>query len=177
MKKIIFILPLLLLNFAVLGSDNDNEEDIAFKANFILNLLDKIEWPADTQATDTNPLIISILGQSPITSKIEELAAEKFVRGKKIVIKTVAIRDDISDSKILFFPTKNLKELARILNKVEGTRVVTVSDCDEFARYGVMFNFYKEEDQKQVKFELNKMVLDFAGLKVDPDIYKKARII
>jgi len=176
LKKTIIIILLLLLSFVALGSEN-NENDITFKASFIIDLLDKIEWPDNAQAADSQPLIISILGQSSLTPKIEELAAEKSARGVKIIVQTIAMRDDISDTKILFSPTKNLKELARILNKVEGTRVVTVSDCDEFARYGVMFNFYKEEGQKEVKFELNRMVIDFAGLKVDPDLFKKARII
>jgi len=53
--------------------------------------------------------------------------------------------------------------------------VLTVSDCEYFARYGVMLNFYKDGDK--VKFEHNRRTAKEAGLKVSSKLLKMATII
>ena len=68
-------------------------------------------------------------------------------------------------------------ELAQILKKVNEKPVLTISDSEYFARYGVMVNFYQEEGKSNIKFEVNKMTLGFADLKMSSRLLKLATVI
>lgn len=168
MKK---FLPLVVsvLMFAAIAVSGNSEKEINYKAEFIIDLFNKVEWPAGVDSSK----IISIMGDSPIEAKLRELATKK----NGIEIKKISITDNLANTKILFVALAELKDLAQVLKKTEQTKVLTISDTKDFARYGIMFNFYREEADSSTGFEFNKMVVKMSGLKVDSDLLKAAKKI
>lgn len=155
--------------FVTMSVNGNSDQVITYKAKFIIDLFDKVEWPAGTDSSK----IISIMGESPIELKLKELATKE----SGIEIKKISITDNIANTKILFVAVTELSELAQVLKKTVHTKVLTISDSKDFARYGVMFNFYEEEENSSTGFEVNKMVVMMADLKIHPDLLKAAKKI
>ncbi|MCK4631770.1 MAG: YfiR family protein [candidate division Zixibacteria bacterium] len=172
MKKVLAIALILLLTITI-GYADEADNDVAFKAGFIISLLDNVEWPND--GSDT--AIIAIFGSSPITEKLDSIVAKRTVDQPPVVIRSFTSRNDLSQARILYLPSPNLKVLASVLKRTNRTNVLTVSDNPDFARYGVMINFYRDEDDSTVTFEYNKMALKISGLRVDPKLLENARKI
>ncbi len=167
MFKQFFIFSVLLL-FAV--SAVHATEDVDYKAKFIIKLLDYVTWPSGAETDGSGNVVINIVGTSTMTAKLNELGA-----GKNITVKEVTLDDNIADCQILFMATAETADLAKILKKVNGTTALTVSDAEYFGNYGVMINFFA--DGGKTKFEVNKTVVDMAGIKISSKLLKLAKII
>ena len=61
------------------------------------------------------------------------------------------------------------------MKQASKAKLVTISSAKDFAKYGVMINFVDEGSK--VKVQINKMVLDEAGVKLGSKIMKDAIII
>ena len=169
MKKALFALCVLAFTaFSSVSAQNINTA----KADFIINLFEKVEWPGE----NTQAQSIYIIGDSPVVPILEEKAAEKSKNGEKIDIKKISVDDDFTGCRILYIASNDLGQLARILKKVKGTSILTVSDIDGFARYGVMINVLEptEKSKEKVGLVINKMTARDAGLKIDPKLIANA---
>jgi len=178
MMKLLFVTCFLL----VISSDTPAKDmpvaEIDFKADFIVKVTDYVTWPEGAAANAAGVVCVAVLGDSPLTPKLKELAAARTSQGAKMSVTSVTLDDNLSAYQILFIATEDKAELAKILTKVENKPVLTVSDAYYFARYGVMVNFFKEEGgDGKVKFEANQMTMGVAGLKMSSKLLKLATII
>jgi len=167
------VAPLLLILATTAGNCDESGNEIEFKAGFVISLLDNVQWPDNGPDT----AVIAIFGSSPITVKLDSIVAKRAAEQPPVVIRSFTLRDDLSQARILYLPSPNLKVLASVLKKTYRTNVLTISENPDFARYGVMINFYRDEDDSTVKIEYNKIALKLAGLKVDPKLLENARKI
>jgi hypothetical protein len=152
--------------------------EIDFKADFIVKVTDYVTWPEGAAANAAGEVAIAVLGDSPLTPKLKELAAVRTSQGAKMSVAAVTLEDDLTAYQILFIATEDKAGLAKVLKKVEDKPVLTISDAYYFARHGVMVNFYKEEGgDGKVKFEVNQITLGMAGLKMSSKLLKLATII
>ncbi|MEE9443798.1 MAG: YfiR family protein [candidate division Zixibacteria bacterium] len=177
MKCLSVSLFALLFMWVLVSADADS--DAEYKSKFIINLVDYVEWPAGGDTDNKGTIAISVIGDSPLLPKLKAMAEAKTKDGKKIVIKEKVINEQSYDCQILFLASKETSDLAKVLKKVKGNPVLTVSDCEYFANYGVMINFYNEENdgKSKVKFEVNKATVSMAGLKISSKLLKLAKII
>ena len=177
-RKTILLLCLVLLVAGNLSGKELTQAEIDYKADFIIKVMDYVTWPEGKDTDSEGTVIIGVIGESQLTPKLEELAAKKTDEGIKTTIEIKSLEDDLNDCQIVFLPTKNKTNLAKILKKAQNSPVLTISDCDYFGRYGVMINFYKESNKKaKIKFEVNTMTLKFVGLKMSSKLLKLATII
>jgi hypothetical protein len=176
MKRLLAILGLSLFSLVALAREQ-SQEDIDYKADFIVKIIDYVTWPEGAGTNGDGTVVIAVVGESALTPKLTELAAAKTSSGTKISIKSITTEDDLTDCQILFIPTEDKTELAPILKKVNKVPVLTISDSYYFARYGVMVNFFKEEGKDKVKFEVNTMTMGFVKLKMSSKLLKLATVI
>ena len=176
MKKSLVLLAafLLVLPAAALA---DADEEVAYKAEFIISLVDNIEWPEDGEAGDNDEFVIYVVGECPVQGKLQELADDASEDGKNIAVKVVSFTDDLSESDILFKPSDDLSMLAKELKKVKGSKTVTVADAEHFARYGVMISFFESEKDSEIHYEVNKLVVESAGISLSAKVLDKAEQI
>ncbi len=174
MKRFIVFALVLTLPISIFGQGGA-DADSQFKADFIIKLISYTEWPAGAAAGADGSVVVAVVGESPLTPMLKDLAAKKSAEGKKVTVRTISIDDSIAGFQIVFFPSEDKAELAKFLKKVDGNPILTVSDCANFARHGVMVNFVKEEGK--VKFEVNTMVVSGNGLKISSQLLKLAKVI
>jgi hypothetical protein len=146
------------------------------KAEFVVDLIKQFEWPEGKGANGDGAIVITVVGESPLTATLKQEAEKRSAGGKKIEVKTMAVGDDFTTSQIVFIGTKELPELAQILKKLKGLPVLTVSDANNFAGFGVIVDFIKDDSGgNKLTFAVNKMAAKEVGLKVSPDFVKQAK--
>ncbi len=175
MKRLAVLLLCLTMSVAVLAQDQ-SDKALSAKAQFIIDLVDNLEWTKGKKIPDSETVSICVVEDAPIVAKLKELAAQRSAN-RKFDIKVVGLADEVDNCHIVYLPTDDLGKLAKVLKKVENKKVVTISDAQDFARFGVMINIIDDNSGSKVKFEVNKMVLDMAGVSLAPDLLKQAVII
>jgi YfiR/HmsC-like len=169
LKRVLFLV--LVLSFSGTVSAQIQEREASLKAAFIYNFTKYIEW--DT-SSGPNEFVIGIIGPSPVTQLLNEIAATNTVGNKKIVVRQFSKPEDISYCEILFIPQKLPFSLHSILSKV-GKGMLTISEEDGYAKQGTAFNFFIKNDK--LKFESNINVINASGLKAGSQLLKLAVLV
>lgn len=176
MKYYFVALGIFLLALDIMAQDSLSQDPV-LKAEFIIKLVNNTEWPAPAETNPSNTVIISIIGDSPLLEPLKLAVAKNSGEGKRIEIHQAGIKDDYTKSKIVIIAVTELTDLAAILKRLGKLPVLTISDADGWAGYGVMIDFLKKSDAKipDIVFAVNKMALRDAGLKISDRILNKAK--
>ncbi len=146
------------------------------KAAFLYNFAKFVEWP-ETQDVENDlrsSVILGILGNDPFGKAIETIQG-KTVKGKKLRVKHFSRVEDLESCHMLFICSSERQGLIHVLNRVNGSNVLTVGDMHRFAQLGGMVNLVKEGNK--IKFEINVNAVRKAGLKISSKLLKLARIV
>jgi len=170
MKKVYQLAAIILVFFAL--SIQVQASDAAVIADKIVKISTDIKWTKKIDKT-VDQIVIGVVGDAAVAAQLEKLAANDDKKSFKVVSKDFS--DDLSDCNLIYTSTQELSELAKVLKQAGRAKLVTISNAKDFARYGVMINFI-EQDSK-LKLEVNKMVLDEAGIELSNKILKDAIII
>lgn len=176
MKKSLVILSGLLITVGGLAQA-DTDKDIARKAEFIIGLIDNVEWSDSGKPADENEIIIYVVGDSPVTSRLEELAEKKSAQSQAVRVESVSVDDNLSASHILYLASDDVSILAKVLKKLDGSKTLTVADARDFARYGAMIAFVSKETDSDFRYEINRLVVESAGIKLSSSLLDKAELI
>ena len=101
MKGVVFLVCFLFVTEASMAQVQEKEADI--KAAFIYNFTKYIDW--DT-TVDENNFTIGVIGYSPVTASLNEIAKTYTIKNKRIVIRTFDRPEDIEYCNILIYPGK-----------------------------------------------------------------------
>jgi len=155
------------------GMPENSEANLdQLKTAFIYNFTKYIIWPDWNQAKTFK---IGVLGKSSIIAPLEELAEKKLANDKPIEVHQFQTIQDLKDSQILFIATSQKEQIDKVLSTLENKPILTISDTPGFCERGIMINFFMQGDL--VKFELNPVKLESAGLKASSQLQKLARIV
>ncbi len=143
--------------------------DYRFHSVFIYNFTKYIQWPETYQSGD---FVIGVLGNSPISTELEKLAANKTVGLQKIVIKKFKSADEISNCHILFLPVSGNNNFEAVQEKLKGKHTLVITEKSGMAQKGSGINFIQQDNKW--KFELNEAATHNAGLKVSKELSKLA---
>lgn len=144
------------------------------KAAFLYNFAKFVEWPPEA-LPEGRPFVIGILGQDPFGSALDEAAAGRTIRERRIAVRRLSKLDEAADSHILFISESEGEALPRILKRLGSAPVLTVSDLPRFAEQGGMVQLVME--QSRVRFAINVASVERAGLKPSSQLLKLARIV
>ena len=134
------------------------------KAAFLFNFAKFVEWPPESFAAPTSPIVIGVLGQNPFHGDLERTAPGKTVDERPLVIKEFRSPAEATNCHILFISTSEKERLPQILKTLAGTRVLTVGEMNGFTESGGMINFVLEGTK--TRFQINNSVASSAGLKI-----------
>lgn len=144
------------------------------KTAYIYNFTKFIDWPGDTGAETSAPLKICFLGSDPLRTLLGELNNRQ-VRGRSIKVVRIKDVDAIPPCNVIFISRSEERKLSLILERLQGTHALTVSDISQFSHKGGMIGFVTENER--VKIEVNQKSVRLAGLKVSAKLLEIARVI
>ena len=155
-------------------ADSLTIKEYQVKAAFLYNFAKFIQWPANAFPDEYTPICIGTLGHDPFGAVLDGLAA-KTVQGRPLEIRRFARIQDIDFCHILFINPAEHEQLFVLLATLEGRSMLTVSEIDQFAQAGGMVNFVVRD--KKIRFEINPLSAEQAGLKISSKLLQLATII
>jgi uncharacterized protein DUF4154 len=167
--QMVFVI-FLTCSFSIPPQEEPEEYDI--KAAFIYKFTNYIDWDSHLQGSE---FVIGIIGNSPISNHLTEIAQTKTIKDKKIVIHQFSKADEISVCQILFISRKTSASIDDILSKVANQGTLTISEKPGYAKKGADINFIEVDDK--LRFEINTKGINAAGLKASSQLLKLAIII
>lgn len=147
------------------------EKEANLKAAFIYNFTEYIDWQTSNNSGD---FVIGVIGNSPLSASLKEIAARNRVKNKRIIVKTFDQPSEIEFCNILFIPKNSNFSLKEIL-KNTSPGMLTISEEEGYGEMGTGFNFLIRNNK--LKFEANLKALARSDLKVSSQLLKLAIIV
>ncbi|NOX76685.1 MAG: YfiR family protein [Gammaproteobacteria bacterium] len=168
-------LSLILMVLTILGGLStpawSQFEEYALKAVLMEKFTHFIQWPN----TLTNGFKLCVVGENPFKGALHNLAALTRINDEPTTFVNIDGPDAMPDCTMLFIGHSKQHSLARILDRLHRSPVLTVSDTPGFARRGVMINFVIKDSK--IHFEINPEAAHAAGLKISSRLLKLATIM
>lgn len=166
---------LLALCAGLASGENTTSREYQIKAAFLYNFAKFVEWPAHAFKEARPTMTLCVLGDDPFGTTLDQTVDGKTVAGKKMVVARFEGLQNLAACHLLFISSSERNRLAKTLDAVTGSNVLTIGDTERFAQQGVMINFYVEENK--VRFEINQHAAELAGLKISSKLLNLATIV
>jgi len=141
------------------------------KAAYLYNFAKFVEWPPQVMSSDSS-FNICVLGRDPFDSTFQTTIAGESIKGKNVLVKRIPRAQDGAGCQILFISSSEAVRLKDILDVLDKTSVLTVSDMPQFTRRGGMIQFVTEANR--VRFEVNLTNAERTGLTLSSQLLKVA---
>jgi hypothetical protein len=132
-----------------------------FKALFIYNFTNYIDWPGGTSGS----FVIAVLGDSPIVEELQAISKIKKIGNAPIEVRKVSSPAEIGNVQIVFVPAQKKKLLAELSQSLIGKATLIITD-NAPGEFGINF---VEIDQKQ-SFQISKTNIETHRLKVNSSL-------
>lgn len=145
------------------------------KAVFLFNFTQFVQWPASTFINDQAPLIIGILGEDPFGPYLDKLVVGEKIDGHPLELRRYRRTDDFTSCHILFISRSESGQLDKVLGRLKGRSVLTVSDAENFSRYGGIIRFVTENGK--IRLRVNLAEAKDAQLTISSKLLRPATIV
>ena len=156
------------------GGGDEPSREYQLKAAFIFNFVQFVEWPDDAGGGAKGPIVITVVGDNPFGSSIEQVVHGKNVRGREVTVRYVQSVKAIGRTHVLFVAAPESGRPAAALQAVNATPALTISDTDAFMPGGGVIRFFSEDNK--LRFEINPAAAQRAGLKMSAKLLQLARL-
>ncbi|MGN6249184.1 MAG: YfiR family protein [Ginsengibacter sp.] len=170
LKKLLFIVLLLCPGIHV--SAQVAEQEANLKAAFIYNIAKYIDWGG---YNNRNEFVIGVAGNtSKVIISLQEIAKNRTIQNKRIVVKPIDDLSEIKGCDIVFISKECPFALSSILSRLAPGEL-TISESKGYASRGTDFNFVIVD--QRLKFEANLKAISSSGLKAGSQLLKLAIIV
>jgi hypothetical protein len=144
----------------------------AVKAAFVYNFVKLVTWP-DSPLTRGPAFHICVLADDGLAEALDTTVRDKQVMGRPLAVGRFSSVDEIEPCDVLFVGRSVAKQLPRILQRLRGWPVLTVSDAAGFAGIGGAIGLFV--DESRVRFEVSAASAKAAGLNVSSKLLRLSR--
>jgi len=160
------------------------------KAAFIYNFIKFTDWPEEKPVDANDVITIGIIGENPFGHAFEPII-DKQVKNKTVVIKTFESLEGLNKDPdknrekqkeqlqavrkchVLFICSSEKKYIPKIIDAIQGSSVLTISETGDFLETGGMINFLTEN--KKVRFEVNLDASEKEKIKISSKLLRLAK--
>jgi YfiR/HmsC-like len=164
---------LLIAVSSVLGQQKPSEYQV--EAAYLYNFGRFVEWPANLPTAKADSFSICALGEDPFGPSLHATFAGERVGNKSVVARRISNPRESADCQILFISSSERSRLNKIIESLDKTAVLTVSDMPQFSQRGGMIQFVLEDNR--VRFEVNLSATQKAGLTLSSELLKVATAV
>jgi len=142
------------------------------KAAYLLNFGKFIKYPS---TGTTEQFSICVLGDDPFGQILDSTVRDEKIAGKRVVARRIRYVQDVSGCQVLFISRSEERQARKILQSLNKTSVLTVSDMPGFLDRDGMIQFAFVGNR--VRFEVNLDAVQGAGLTLSSELLKVASFI
>jgi hypothetical protein len=146
-------------------------EEYPTRAAFLLSMAKFTEWPEHGLAPG-EPLVVGVLGESPLARALEGLAREPWM-GRRVVVRRLRRASEAQGCHILYFPAAEEQALPAMRAQLAAQSTLTVGETSFFMGYGGAMQLFNENGK--LRFILNRSVLDQSHLQVAAQVQRLAK--
>ena len=168
MRKLIGLIGLLVL----LAGSKTSAQNYNVYSLYIYSFTKYVQWPENYNDGD---FVIGVLGQSDIVPPLKKMASLKKAGNRLIQIIEFTSVEDIEKCNILFVPNVLSNEFNNVRNKLKGTSTLLLTEKEGLGKQGSPINFISRDNR--LLFEMNKVAIEEADLKISQELVKYAILI
>ena len=146
---------------------DDARDEFQVKAIFLFNFVKFVQWPEQS-----GPLVIGIVGNSPIEAPLREAIKGRNAGGRALQIRRLNPEEELGGVHVVYISDAEARRTPEILRRAGGLAILTVGETVPFLREGGAIRFFVE--QNRVRFQINAAAADRAGLKVNSQLLSLA---
>ncbi len=145
------------------------------KAALIYKFTKFINWPAAAFRGSEQPFTFCVLGQDPFGEALDELVGKPAAGRIMTIQRATRVESLKGECQIIFISPSEYKNLSTILNQLQGTPVLLISDIERFAELGGMIGLLTIGGR--IRFTINLTVMRQAGLEVSAQLLELAIVV
>jgi hypothetical protein len=131
-----------------------------------------VEWPTDYSQGDFE---ILVLGDSPITDQLKEMATAKKVGDRNIKVTKISSPAEIRKCNILIIPASQSAQFATVISKTSNLSILVITEEPGLGAKGSDINFITKDGK--LVFELNQTAASKHNLKISNALMGMAILI
>jgi hypothetical protein len=147
--------------------------DYDVKAAYLYNFGRFVEWPP--KVTTMGTFNICVLGDDPFGRALDQTLARETIGNRSVAARRISRPEESIDCQILFISSSEAHRLTKIIDSLDRSAVLTVSDIPQFAQHRGMIQFVP--DGNRVRFEVNLNATQHAGLTLSSELLKVATAV
>lgn len=140
------------------------------KAAFIFNFTKFVEWPSNSFASASSPLVIGVLGKDLMSTNLEEAVAGRKVHGRPVAIARYKRIEEATNCHVLYITSIEKRSLPRILATLNPRPVLTVGETEDFNAAGGLIRLVKQNEQ--IHFTINAEAVARSPLKFNSKLLR-----
>jgi len=172
MRALLLIFALWMAGHAANHAAEARATEYELKAAFIFNFSQFVDWPTNAFESDTEPMIIGVVGSDPFGPILDQIVQDEKVRGRPLVVQRFARPNEIKRCHILFVSKSLAAQWPEILRSVSDQPILTVSDMDRFSNRGGMIHLVTEKNL--VRMRVNPEIARRSGLTISSKLLRLA---
>jgi YfiR/HmsC-like len=153
-------------------AQNSQPGKYQIEAAFIYNFARFVDWPTQAFTDASSPMTIGVLGKNRFGTDLAEAISGKVIRGHPLQFKECGSLAEAVQCQILFISDSEKSRLPKIISRLNGASILTVSETEDFIGQGGMIDL-RIVDQK-VRFEINNSAAKTAGLTISSKLLSLA---
>lgn len=138
MKKLLFILLLLVGSASQSWGQDIIDVNARVKALYIYNFAKSMDWPDSYKKGN---FVIGVIGNKDVHAKLVELYSSKSIGSQPIEIRRFEDASEIKGCHILFVADSKSKELGTIIKDQSGTSTLIVTESKTGLAQGAVISF------------------------------------
>jgi hypothetical protein len=171
-RTIVAAVLLLFAGSSALGQQKPNEYQV--EAAYLYNFARFVEWPAKgTNAPGA--FTICILGEDPFGPALETTLAGETIGNQRVAARRISSPQMSGDCQILFISSSEANRLNKVIEALDKSAILTVSEIPHFSQRRGMIQFVLEEDR--IRFEVNLTATQRVGLTLSSELLKVATVV
>jgi len=139
----------------------------------LYNFTKFVEWPDGALGESGAPVVVGVWNDG-FVSVLEAALLNKTVYGHPIVVRRLNSSAEAKSCAVLLVGAADRKEIARIVQAVGRSPVLTIGERSQFSRLGGVIAFIR--DGHRIRFEINLDAAERAGLHVSSKLLRLAAV-
>jgi hypothetical protein len=149
--------------------------EMRVEAAFLYSFARFVEWPDDSSAPASTPVTFCVLGFAPLQDALDQSLAGKRINGHPVLARLIGRPEDALQCQIAFIGSDERNRMPAVLAALNGARVLTVADFEQFASHGGMIQLIKEGNK--FRFAVNVDALTRHGLRASSKLLQLAEVV
>lgn len=142
------------------------------EAEFLLNTLKFVRWPAVRFENDHSPILVGIVGSEPVASQLERLARGKTVDGRAVAVRRILADSDLYSCHAVFFGLPHRERTNEFLRQIRHESILTIGEGEGFSSAGGMIDLVVHRGK--VHFDMNRAALLRSRLYISSKLLRMA---